>query len=276
MPLKTTRRIICVILSIIIAVGMLSFFSAMIFRATAINEKFIVKHFVSDSLVSQCNEQMNMKFEALEVKSSVPARVFKTVQKDFDTGSTIMQSVQAIFNEEDPTLFNTSMKDYFYNLCIEYLDGNNMSYNKKYIENTAYDAAKAYSESVGIHNTQSYRHYIEKAKNNCAKISSVSLLAVIIAVVFLCLMYTDKKSAMIYVLGGTASSGIAGAVSGILCIVFKTGANSGVLPVIYQSCFQSLLRSSFIGLIVIGAAVTAVSYVFLMMIKRSKIKETEY
>lgn len=276
MPLKTTRRIICVIFSIILAFGMLSFFSAMIFRATAINENFIVKHFVNDSLVAQCNEQMNMKFDALEVKSSVPSRVFKTVQKDFDTKATIMQSVQAVFNEEDPTLFNTSMKDYFYNLCIEYLDGNNMSYSKENVENTAYDAAKAYSESVGIHNTQSYRLYVEQAKNDCAKISSVSLLAVVIAVIFICLMYTDKKSAALYVLGGSASSGIAGLISGILCIVFKTGADSGVLPVIYQSCFQSVLRSSFIILSVSGAVVTAVSYSFFMMIKRGENKETEY
>jgi hypothetical protein len=252
MALKTTRRILSVILTVIIAVSSISLFASIVLDNTFASQKFISKHFVTDSLVAECDKQLDVKFEALEKKCSIPAHVFQTIKKQYSTNSSICQAIGYLFDENDSSLYNESRIEQFYSLCIEYLDGNEIEYDEKAVYNVADEAAKIYSDTVGIHNASEMKYYVDDISQFCTRSISISLLLCVCAMVLLAIMYKQKAYASAWVGSGLLGGGIAMILGALISLIFKVGSDYDITPVIYQQGFYSMTHTFMLLLLLAG------------------------
>lgn len=257
MQLKSTRKIISIILAVIIAVGAVVFSFSAVLSATFAKKDYIVKNIVTGQLVAECEKQMNVKFEALEQKSGIPARVFETVKQSFSTRDALLQSAEYMFDENDSTQYNENRVDYFYELCVEYLEGNEFDYNEKNVRVVADEAARIYSDSVGIHNADEIGTYVEYTRHLCARAESVGMMLVVVGVVLLFVLFKKHQDALLYVGAGVMAGGIAGIIGGIVSLITKVGNEIAVSPMIYQQSFYSMTRA-FMGRMVLAGIIVLV------------------
>lgn len=260
MGLKATRKLLSVILAAIIAACTVLTLTSIVIGSTFSTQGYLTKHLINDELVAECESQLNMKYEALEVKSGIPARVFEMVEKDCSTAESLNLAVQYLFTDESSTLYNQDRVDYFYKLCTEYLDGNNISYKKSAVQNTAEEAARIYSDCVGIHNADTIKGYLSTFSQSCARVGSVSLVVTVCALFLLMIMYTARDTACLYIAGGLAGGGIAAAIGSIICIAAKIGSEFSFEPAIYQQSFYSMTKLFFITLLIVSLVFLALIY----------------
>lgn len=268
MGLKNTRKIISVILTILITFSSAAMLAAFVLSSTFASQKFITKNLVNDQVVAECEAQLNSKFEALETKSQIPARVFEMVEKDFTTASSLQLAVSNLFGAESSTMYSQDKIDYFYKLCTEYLDGNNIKYKKDNIRNVAAEAAKIYSDCVGIHNLDTVYDYLPLFSKDCAKTGSASLLICILCLILLTIMYNEKTSAYIYFCSGLNAGGIGVFISSLLCILTKISSKFIFSPDIYQQSISAMANKYFIYLSLSGLLICVLGNMSLFIIRK--------
>lgn len=252
MALKSTRKIITIILAVIMSISALVTAASVTIDNTFGTQKFITKHFVTDSLVAECEKQLDAKYEALEQKCGIPARVFSSVKTSFGTRAALEQATEYLFDENDSSLYNENRIDYFYGICVEYLEGNDFVYNEESVRNVATEAARIYSDCVGIHNADDIKYYIASVNSTCKKLDSVGALFWVVSLILLAMMYKDKVRAYSYAGISLVSSGFAMMIGSILAIITKAGADINVSPVAYQYGIYSMVKSCFGMFIVAG------------------------
>jgi hypothetical protein len=260
MGLKATRKLLSIILAVITALSTIVMISSFVLDSTFATKGYLTKHLVTDELVAECQSQLDMKYAVLEVKSGIPARVFKMVESDYSTSESLNLAVQNLFTDESETLYSEDKVNYFYNLCIEYLDGNDVSYKKADVERTAEEATQIYSECVGIHNADTIESYLSTFSQRCAKIGSASLLVIVIALILLVFMYNTREYAYLFAIGGACGGSIATALGSIICIIAKVGSNFSFEPAVYQQSFYSMTRLYFVILLGVSLALTIALY----------------
>lgn len=272
MTIKTSRTILSVILTVLFSAGVLVALFSFVFNSTLSSKAFLQKHFVTDSLVAECEKQLDEGFAVLSDESGIPATVFSVAYQEFPTKESMLQATQYIFNEQDSTLYSQSRVDYFYKICTEYLDGNSIKYNKSDVRNTAQKAAEIYSNCVGIHNVDSVNAQLPVFNKNCGKAATFSVVICAVIGFFLIMMYSDKSRAFAYLASGGAGAGIGGILSSVLLLLTKLGSNFDFTPAIYQQSVFSILRLSMLVLLVCSAVVTAFSYIVLFSIRKKQNK----
>ncbi len=255
MQLKSTRKIMSIILAVVIALGAVMFSFSTVLSSTFAKKSFIVKHIVTNELVDECDRQLGVKFEALERKTGIPARVFETVKQSYSTRDALLQSAEYMFDENDSTLYNDNRVDYFYGLCVEYLEGNEFKYNEKNVRVIADEAARIYSDSVGIHNADEIGDYVEHIHHLNARVQSVGLMLVVVGVVLLLVLFKKLQEAILYIGAGIMAGGISTFFGAIVAIVTKAGNSPVVSPMIYQQSFASMVTSSMTRLVLAGLMV---------------------
>ena len=152
MRLDISRAIISTLLEIAIAISVIVFSISVIMTFTVADQNYFINQFANQELVSVCNAQLNMKYEALSSETGIPARVFERVKEDYPTDEALRQAALSLFSEENETLYSENKVNYFYELSMEYLDGNEITYKKADIKRAAEKAARIYSDTVGLHN----------------------------------------------------------------------------------------------------------------------------
>lgn len=272
MTIKTSRTILSVILTVLFSAGVLAALFSFVCSSTLSSKTFLQKHFVTDSLVAECEKQLDEDFAVLSAESAIPAAVFSASYQEFPTRDSMLQATQYIFNEQDSALFSESRVDYFNKLCLEYLDGNNIKYKKADVRNTARKAAEIYSNCVGIHNVDYVNVRIPVLNKECGKAVTLSVFICAVIALFLILMYSDKSRAFAYLASGGAGAGIAGILSSVLLLLTKFGSDFNFSPAIYQQSIFSIIRLSLLIFLVSSAAVTAFSYLVLFSIKKKQSK----
>lgn len=260
MGLKATRKLLSVILAVIVAASTVIMLASFVAGSTFATQGYLTKHLISDELADECEAQLNMKFDALEIKSGVPARVFEIVEQDYNTKESLSLAVQYLFTDESSTLYNQDKVDYFYNLCVEYLDGNNISYDKASVQNTAEEAAQIYSDCVGIHNADTIKDYLSVFSRSCARAGSAALVIIVASVILLNMIYKTKEKAYLYTAGGAAGGALASAIGAVLCMITKVGSDFDFEPAVYQQSFYSMTGRYFIILLIVSIAFLAVIY----------------
>ncbi|MCR5208310.1 MAG: hypothetical protein K6C14_07550 [Eubacterium sp.] len=256
MELSTSRKLLSVIFSIIIALSVCTATAALTATQTLTKDSFLIKHAVSDELVAQCEEQLSAKYKMLETETGIPQNVFETVKKEYPVSASLKTAFQNVFSNESPELYSRDLVDYFERLCTDYLDGNKIKYDKKNVKNAAEEAASIFSETVGLHNMGSASDKIEEFKGLCTLVSAVSVIAATLSTTMLFLIYSNKKKPQIYILSG-ASGGTAGAALSALICYFKSPVRSvGVEPAVYKSLFTVSLTRYFMVLFAVSALLT--------------------
>ncbi|MFR5875343.1 MAG: hypothetical protein ACLUFN_02510 [Eubacterium sp.] len=262
MGLRATRKLLSVILAVLTAACTVLMLASFVVTSTLSSQGYITKHLINETLVAECESQLNIKYDALALKSGIPARVFEMAASEYGVEESLNTAAQYIFSEESATLYNQDRVDYFCKLCTEYLEGNDISYKKEYVQNTAEEAAQIYSDCIGIHNADTVKDNISGLNQSCAKIGSAALVVIVAALILLTVMYKTKSTAYLYSAGAAAGGGIAATIGSLVCLIAKVGSDFAVEPAIYQQSFSAMIRLYFIILLIVSIAFSAIAYSF--------------
>lgn len=274
--IKTSRKILSIILTVLFGASVLAALFSFVFNSTLSSKNFLEKHLITDSLVTECEKQLDESFAVLSAESGIPVTVFTTAYKEFPTKDSMIQAAQYIFNEQDSTLYSQTKIDYFDKLCKEYLDGNNIKYKKSDISNVAQKAAEIYSNCVGIHNVDYVSAQLPILSKSCGKAATLSVIMCAVIGLFMIIMYSDKNRAFAYLASGSAGAGTAGIFSSVLLILTKLGSHFNCTPAIYQQSVYSIIRLSFLILLVSSVVVAIFSYIILFAIKKKQDKNSTF
>lgn len=273
--MSKTRNIIAGILSAVIAASTVLMLTAFTLQATFGNKSFIQKFFVTDTLVSQCEKQLDENYAALEVKSGIPKRIFLSVESDFPTKEAMNVAVGNIFSSESSTLYSQDRVDYFYKICTEYLDVKKISYNKSDVKNTAEQAAKIYSNCVGLHNTESISTTLTEYSGICSRVGFGAFFAALVAFGVILYMYRKKDGGYLYSVAGWLAGSGATLVGSLVCLALKVGANFDFSPAVYSQSFYSMTKIFFAVLAAVCVVVTALLIWAVMIIKKNINKHSD-
>lgn len=275
MSLTKSRKILSVILSVLIAFGGVLCYSAFLIKSTLCSEAYMLKTFSSDALYTQCKNNFTDRTTAIEDKSGIPARVFETILDNrHPAGKT---AVQRIFTDNNATLYDEDLVEEFEELCIEYLQGNSLKYDKKMIHNTALYAAEIYSDCFGIHNYGSILSFISSTNAQYGKYISTGLLILTVSMALLFILFTNKKDYIrrtIY--SGFTTTGLSLFLIGICALIFGIAKKPMIRPYLYADALAKSVNITFVITIVVGVLIT-VAAVFgcVSQYKKSKDKQEQ-
>ena len=274
MSLNLSRRIIVVILEIVLAVSTVIFLFSAMMTFTAADKNYFINSFANESLVNECENQLNAKYEALSSETNIPARVFERVKDDYPTNEALRQAALSIFSEENETLYSESKISYFYELSIEYLEGNGVQYNKEDVKRAAKQAARIYSDTVGLHNTGGIEARINSFSKKYPKITLISLVISCACFPSIMIMYKRKKGGYYAAIGGVLIGSAATAMGTVLAVLLNLGGGIDILPEIHKQSIMSTTIKDFLILSFISILISA-SAISIMKIVDNKIKEED-
>lgn len=273
--LSKTRNIISVILCAVIAVLTTLMLTAFTLQATFGNKSFVEKFLVTDTLVSQCEKELDENYTALEIKSGIPKRIFLSVEKDFSTKDSLKLAAENMFSNESSTLYSQERVDYFYKICTEYLDVKKISYNKSNVRNTARQAAEIYSNCVGMHNTDSVNAAIIEFSGSCSRVGFGAFFVALVAFGAVLYVYRKKEQGYLYSVSGWLAGSGGVLLGSILCLILKVGSKFDFSPAVYSQCFYSMTKYFFAILAAVSAVATALLIWAVFIIKKKVNKHSD-
>lgn len=256
--MKRTRRIISTMLAIVIAFSVFTMALSAVFSLTLIDQDYLTKHFITDSVVSECEKQLDLEFSALEKKSSIPAKVFMTVLADMPVRQTMTASIDNFYNGHDATAYSVDRADYFYKICTEYLNANNIAFEEQNVRNAADEAAHIYSNCVGFHNIGYLRLYIEETSATIVSVTSVALVLAVAGVILINILYGDRAQGFKYLTSGVLGAGAGGVLVSIIAFATGVGTNIDMSPYIYQQGMAHCVDMFYLFFGLISFAITCV------------------
>lgn len=268
MGLKSTRKILSVVFAVIISFSLAACVSCVVETFTVSSSGFYEKHFSSQALADECDKQLTKKYTALSKKSNIPLEVFESVKKQYSTALSLKQAASYLFDENDATLNNDARVKYFYSICTEYLDANELSYSKDEVYNVCVEASQIYSDTVGIHNLEYLKNDVDARNRNNTKKMSVFVLSVALSVIFTLFMYKKRLQGMIYVCAGVMGGGIGVVVSSLLRLIFKVGTVYDIQPECYSVVFNHMSKSYLLFEALGGVALILVGIVIIFVVQR--------
>ncbi len=257
MLLKSSRKVLCFIFTLIIVAGNFLFIGSLVARYTIASGEYINIFLGSDKVLGECDENFKKGIESVAEESLIPSRVFEAILSD----ETLFNenAVQRLFSNGNASFYSEDIIEKFESLCIEYLNGNEISYNKAAIHNTALKAAAVFSDSYGIKNAKAFEWIIDSVTANSPKYSSTGILLVVLAVAFI-LLIQGKKKAKSYCAYAFAASGISLALTGIVGAFVGTAGLINITPHIYGNMINMSFRFAYIILFVTGVMIAAAAY----------------
>ena len=274
MRLDISRSIISTILEIVIALSTIVFLISIVMTFTIADQNFFINQFATPDLEAECNAQLNMKYEALSSETGIPARVFERVEEDFPTNEALRQAALSVFSEENETLYSENKINYFYELSIEYLDGNDISYKKADIKRAAKQAAEIYSDTVGLHNTGGVQARIAEFAKVFPRTTIFSFVASFLCFPSIMVMFKRKKQGYFNAIGGIFAGSVATALSSFLLLITGMGSTINILPRIHKAAIVSMSAKAFM-IVAFFAIIVAVGSFSSMKVIDTKIREED-
>jgi uncharacterized membrane protein YgdD (TMEM256/DUF423 family) len=255
MSLNKSRRIITFLLSLVMAIGVILFTCSQTVYYTICNENYMTKVFSSDKLNTQCEESFLDKIEAVSAQSNIPTRVFEAILDENAPPS--KTAVQRMFDGNDATLYSDDLVAQFQDLCVEYLDGNEISYNSEMVHRTAESAAKAYSESFGINDIAVGMSFVSSTLKIYGKFSSIGLLLFVASFTAFLFLFSDKKRTYRALYSAFTATGGALFLIGIIGIIISASSHPAVNPQIYADALVRAVCGTFTVIFAVGLLITA-------------------
>ena len=265
MTLDVSRKIVSTILEIVMAICTMVFLLTLIMTFTFADQNFFINQFATQQLADECNEQLNLNYEALSDETGIPARVYERVEEDFPTDEALRQAALSLFSEENETLYSENKINYFYELSVEYLEGNDISFKEDDVRRSAQKAARIYSDVVGIHNAGRIETRIAGLSKSLPKATIISFLIAFACFPVMMVMYKRKKGGYFKATGGILAGAAATAVGLLLLIVFNIGGSIDILPEIYKASITHTAKivfamTIFVSLIVVAGSVSIMRF----------------
>lgn len=273
MNLRKSRSVISLLVTLLFSVSLTCALTAVFINITFASSSFMEKRFVTKNLVQECEAQLDLQFEVLSVKSGIPARVFKNIENETSVENALKSSVHSVYSHIDTQAAKDTKAQYFYNLCIEYLDGNNLSYNKQDIENSAAEAADIYDKCLGMSNTEHLIDFVDGVKLNApsAALGLFAWMFIFGALFFV--IYKNKKRAFSYVSTGISVSGVTFVLVSAVSLIFKISTRFAMTPAAHYYAMCSVIRLFFIIIFAAGMLLILVGTVGNIMIYNNQKKK---
>lgn len=272
MSLKSTRKILTFLCVFLIGASSFVLLATQIAKLTVCSQGFVQRFVFTEGINNQARENFKVALEALENESSIPARAFEAIYNDKSAG--LNEAVERLYNGHDATLYNDDTVDRFERLCIEYLEGNQIKYDKKLVHNTAQRATRLYSDCFGIQNAQMLKDFIDGVRTSSSRYASASLLVMLVGVCVLFVLYKKQGMALEKILQGFTAQGLAFIVCPLICLLARIGQHSQVYPLLYAQACSNLVRSVYFIALVIGILICTVSLLINVNIIKKNIKNS--
>lgn len=257
MSLTKSRKILSVILTVLIALGGILFFSSSLIKYTLCSEAYMTKIFSSDSLYSQCRDNFTDRTAVIEARSGIPAEVFETILDNrTPAGKT---AVQRIFTGNNASLYDEALVDEFEELCLEYLNGNSVKYDKEQVHNTAMYAAEVYSDCFGIQNCGRIQAFISNTNSQYGKYASTGLLLLTVSIALLLILFTKKDYVLRVIYSAFTATGLSLFLIGICALIFGLANELMVEPHHYADALTRAVNIIFVIASVTGTVITALA-----------------
>jgi len=257
MNLRKTRSLISLLITFLFSVTLSCAMGALLINFTFASSSFMEKRFVSDKLIRECDAQLDLQFDALSVKSGLPVRVFKNIKNEISTGEMLRLSVYNFYDSNDSESLNHTREEYFYKLCTEYLDGNELKYNEQDIRNTAREAAAIYNGCLCLHNAEHIADFAEHVNGNAPRAALGLLGGTLIFGLLFYILYKNKNRAVSYIAAGVSVSGVTLVFISMVSLIFKVGTGIMITPAAYYDAFCSVVRLFFALLAAVGVLLIA-------------------
>lgn len=259
MSLRKARKILSFILSVLIVIGGIMFSGAAIVKYTLCNESYMSKTFSSKSVHAECINNFTKRIEVISAKSDIPSRVFEAIlDNDIPSGNA---AVLRLFTGDDSTLYSESLVERFEELCLEYINGNNITYDKNTVHNTAVYAAEVFSDCFGIKNAQEAMAFADKVDSSYGKYVSVGLLLISVSIAMILVLFSKKNDARRALCSAFTALGASLVFIGLSGLIFHVGGNPMLTPQLYAHALSVSVKGAFAVSAVLGIMITALSFI---------------
>ncbi len=276
MDLSLSRKILSVVISAVAAVCTCVLMVSMLLSATLGSQDFLEKQIMTDSLVAECNAQLDAKYAVLAEETGIPLKVFQAAQNNYSTKTALLTSFRNLFGDEASELYNQNTIDFFDGLITEYFDAASVKYERANVENAAKEAARIFSEVVGLHHMGDTKTRLNTAKANARSAAAAS--AVILAVcsaLLIVLLFSNARKACVYLLAGIAGGSFGTLLGTLLSLLSRVYTKLDIAPAVYQNAFADVLFTYFVYLALIAAAISLISYAALYIVYRNSSRKSE-
>lgn len=273
MELASTRKLLSWLFAFIIALGSAAVITALTAGSTLASSECFQKNAVTPAVVSECEKQLDAKFSVLAEESGIPKSVFLTVTNEYPVDGSMKTAFQNVFSNDNPELYTNELVNHFEQLCTDYLDGNEIKYNKKHVKTAAQEAAKIFSQTVGLHNMGATGDKIQRLKDFSSKLIVTGLAAALLGAGFTLLLYSNKKKALVYIYSGISGGAAGTALGGIICRLHSPAGAVNVIPKAYNSIVSTLFAKSFTTLALASLAVAALFWIIMLLTYRQQRKK---
>lgn len=268
---KKTKKLLSFVICVIIAVVCVAGVYNGIAVATVGNKQFYEKGIASQAVADECNKQLNQKYKALAVKSNLPLDVFYSVTVKFNTQESLLQSAQALFDENDSLLRNGSRYGYFADTIKEYAKANSLSLTKEEIDLTSREAEQIYCDTVGIHGLEYLEDAVAQKQERATRNLSFCVLTTMIAVALLAILHkNDGHRLLSYASVGMMTGGLAGLISFVSMLVFRLYGKITIEPQAMSLAFEAMQRQvllyrsiASLGILFVGIGAFCISQYFI-------------
>lgn len=274
MSMKSTRKILSVILIVIIAAGSSIFSGTLALKVTICNQAYMQRYLNSDEVKAQCMEAFDSRIDALAQRSGIPSRAFEAV-RNFDE-ITSDSPVRRLFNGHDTTLYTNATIERFENLCLEYLEGNSIEYDETLVHNTAEEAARIYADCFGMKNTQELAEFINHVNDGYRAYFSISFLMIVASVVMLFLLYKKVNEIFTVFLSAFTAQGIALFFTSAAALISKFGRSLLIYPQIYADAVNDAVNGMFIMVMIFGFVLACVCVFLNVSIYKKEKKKNSF
>lgn len=262
---KSSRKLLCFLLTALMVVGICIFEGATLVRSTLCNQNYMQMFFNTERLDEYCNDVYADQIGVLCENSGIPSRVFEASE---DTEGYSESAVTKFFNGSDTQLMTRDRINIYENLIKEYLDGNSISYDSALVHNTAVRAAEIYADSYGLKNVGTFRSFVSSTTAMYGQLSSAGAMIMLVPALLIYIIFTDKKEVKRHYLSAVSASGLTFVLVGILSLIFSVGKGAVITPEIYQVLTMRAISVMFLLLVLEGVLVCAVSTVLLLRIHK--------
>lgn len=274
MSLKSTRKFLCVVLILIMAAGGCFLTGTLTVKATLCSEKYMQRYFTSQKVMDECRKNFEKRIEALADKSGIPVRAFEAVSNFSEIKSD--NPVRRLYSGNDTTLYTKNTVEKMEQLCIEYLEGNSIKYDKALVRNTADEAARIYADCFGLKNTEKMAGYLDEMNNSFRSNVSVASLMVAFPLLLLIILFKKQRDAFSTFLSSLTACGLTLVIVGIVGIILGMSNDFMLYPFVYAQTMQTVVNSVFLILMSIGAFFAVASIFANVSLFKSQEKKNSY
>lgn len=256
MSLRKTRKALSVLLAVIMVIGGNLVFGAELVRLTLCNEDYLSYVVLNSSFTDECEENFRNYTNVLSAQSGIPAQVFETA---VDSERINAEIIHTLFDSGD--IFYEDMTVKFEELCLEYLNGNNIKYDETMLRNTAQAAADAYADCFNLSNMQDAKAFINHVNSEHGKYTSIGLLLITVSVFLLFILFSKRSNFLKAVYTGLISLGVTMIFIALAGLIFNVGGSPHLAPELYANAVSKAVDGTFIIALIFGVIITAFSVV---------------